>query len=335
MQPEILAKVIRGETVESVHRGHLIVVDGRGQTIESFGDPGTVTFFRSAAKAFQAIPFITSGAADRFGFSEPEMALACASHSGERFHTELAAGMLARGGFDETDLKCGAHLPFHEETAEEMIRAGEKPTQIHNNCSGKHAAMLAFAKHIGADTATYDLPENPIQRAILKCVADFTEVPEGEIKIGIDGCAAPNFALPIRAMARSFARLVNLPESVDEKTRSAAGRVIAAKIRYPELIGGTQRLDTVIMRAGGGRLISKVGAEGVYLAGILPSDRWETGLGIAFKIEDGEDKRARPVVAVELLRRLGVLDRRDLADISPMLIHNRRGDVVGRVVPAF
>ena len=157
MDAEILAEVIRGETVESVHRGHLIVLDGDGRTITKLGNPETVTFYRSAAKAFQAIPFVTSGAAQKFGFAEREIALACASHSGERTHTTLVTEMLEKSGLGERDLRCGAHLPFNEKTAEAMIRRGEKPTQIHNNCSGKHAAMLGFAKLIGADLKTYDL----------------------------------------------------------------------------------------------------------------------------------------------------------------------------------
>lgn len=328
---EILARVIRGETVESVHRGHLLVVDGDGTVIASLGDPSTVTFFRSAAKSFQAIPFITSGTADFYGFTEAEVALACASHSGEKFHVELAAQMLAKTGLSETDLRCGAHLPFHEPTAHEMIRRGEEPTQLHNNCSGKHIAMLAFAKHTGADLPTYLHSENPVQQAIRRCVADFTGIPENEISLGVDGCSAPNFALPVAAMARSFARLVNPPESIAGETRRACRRIVAAQINYPELIGGTDRLDTLIMRAGKGWLISKVGAEGVYLAGVLPSEKWKTGLGIAFKIEDGDDKRARPVVAAELLRRLGIIDENALPELSPMPVTNRRGETVGRV----
>ncbi len=335
MNSEILAKVIRGETVESVHRGHLIVIEGDGNVVKSIGNPETVTFFRSSAKAFQAIPFITSGAADFFGFDEKEIALAVASHSGEKFHVELAAQMLEKIGLSEADLRCGVQLPFNEKRAEEMIRASEKPTQLHNNCSGKHAAMLAFAKHIGAEIETYDLLQNPIQQAILECVAEFTEIPKEKIQIGIDGCAAPNFALPVSAMAKSFAKLVFPPESLDEKTLEAVKRLVAAMINFPELIGGNDRLDTVIMQAACGKIISKVGAEGVYVAGILPSAKWKTGLGIAFKIEDGEDKRARPVLAVELLRQLGILSENDLTEISPMKIFNRRGDAVGKVIANF
>lgn len=330
MQPEILANVIRGKTVESIHRGHLIVIDGDGKTIASVGDPSTVTFFRSASKAFQAIPCITSGAADAFGFTENEIALAAASHSGEVVHVAIATRMLAKIGLAESDLKCGAHLPFSEVDARHMMRAGEEPTQLHNNCSGKHIAMLALAKHIGADLATYDEIGNRVQKRILRCVADFCEVPEDEIAIGIDGCAAPNFAVSVAAMAKSFINLIS-PSKFPEVTQNGCSRIVSAMMKYPELIGGTGRLDTMLMHAAPGQIISKVGADGVWLCGVLPSEKWPTGLGIALKIEDGDDNRARPVVAVEILRQLGILSENDLSKISPMAIENRRGEVVGRV----
>ena len=331
MQPEILAHVIRGNTVESVHRGHLSVIDGGGNVVASLGDPATVTYFRSACKAFQAIPCITSGAADRFGFTADEIAMACASHSGEAMHVERVASMLAKVGLAETDLRCGAHLPFNEAESRRMRRADESPNQLHNNCSGKHTAMLAFAKHIGADIMTYDSSENPIQKAILKTVSDFTEVPESDIAIGIDGCAVPNFALPVAAMAQSFVNLIS-PAKFDADVQAACSHVVAAMLKYPELIGGSERLDTMLMQAAPGQIISKVGAEGVWLCGVLPSEKWPTGLGIALKVEDGDDHRGRPVVAVEILRQLGILSDNDLPDLSPMPIKNRRGDIVGTVV---
>ena len=330
MESAILANVIRGETVESIHRGHLIALDGNGDTVISFGDPSTVTYFRSSAKAFQAIPFITSGAADAFGFNDQEIALAVASHSGEQRHVALAASMLAKAGLSESDLRCGAHRPFDETESHRMLVTGEAPSQLHNNCSGKHAAMLAFAKHIGADIATYDLLDNRIQKRILRCVADFTEIVEAEIAIGIDGCAAPNFALPVVAMAKSFVNLLS-PTKFPEPTQLACSRIIAAMLRYPELIGGSTRLDTMLMNAAPGKFISKVGADGVWLCGVLPCDKWPTGLSIALKIEDGDDYISRPVVTVELLRQLGIIDGSSLPELSPMPIKNRRGDVVGRV----
>ena len=335
MTSEILAKVIRGATVESIHRGHLIIVDGDGQIVAQLGDPDFVTFFRSSAKPFQAFPFVKSGAADRFGYLESEIALACGSHSGEIYHVELAAKMLERIGLSESNLRCGVHLPFDEKRAEEMVRDGEQPTQLHNNCSGKHAAMLALAKHLGANLSDYEDLENPVQQEIFRVVSQFTDVEIEDIRIGIDGCAAPNFALPLSAMAKSFARLVFPPKSFDDETRETCRRIVSAMISYPQMIGGTGRLDTMLMRAAHGRLVSKIGADGVYVAGILPCERWKRGLGIAFKIEDGDDKRARAVVAVELLRRLEIFSRETLTEISPLPILNRRGDLVGRVEADF
>src|SRR5215204_2926969 len=265
MQSEILAKVIRGETAESVHRGHLFIVDGAGQEVAQLGDADTLAFIRSSAKPFQVLPFLLSGGAEAFGFLESEIALACASHSGERIHTTLAEKMLKKIGLAESDLRCGAHLPFNELRAEEMIRAGEKPTQLHNNCSGKHAAMLGFAKHTGANLKTYDLIENPIQQAILQTIADFTETPREQIPVAVDGCCAPNFALSVRAMAKGFLKLVFPPEDFTGDLREACRRVITAMMNYPELIGGTERLDTLLMAAARGKFISKIGADGVWL----------------------------------------------------------------------
>jgi L-asparaginase II len=334
MDAQVLAKVIRGETIESVHSGHVSIINGDGKTVFEVGDPSTVTYFRSAAKPFQALPFITSGAADAFAFTEKEIALACASHSGEVVHVAIAARMLAKIGCAESDLKCGTHLPFSEVDSKHLQRSGEEPTQLHNNCSGKHAAMLAFAKHIDADIGTYDSSDNHIQKRILKCISDFTEVPEGDIAVGIDGCAVPNFAVSVRAMAKSAINLVH-PAEFHETIQAASSRVVSAMTEYPELIGGSNRLDTQLMQAAPGGIISKVGADGVWLCGILPCEKWPTGLGIALKIADGDDHRARPVVAVEILRQLGILTAGDLIDISPMPIKNRCGDAVGRVTASL
>lgn len=333
MQPEILANVVRGETVESVHRGHLIVMDGEKRVLASLGDPEAVTFFRSSAKPLQAIPFITSGAADALHYSDEEIAFACSSHSGEARHVRVAQLMLERAGLSESYLRCGAHLPFNEKEAERMIRAGEKPSQLHNNCSGKHAAMLALAKHIGADLTTYEAFDNPIQIEILRTVANFCELPEETIKLGTDGCAAPNFAMPLSAMARGFANLIR-PSKFDEITESACRRIVTAMTKSPELIGGTERLDTMLMLALPGKLISKVGADGVWLCAALPNENFPTGAAIALKIEDGDDRRARSVVAVEVLKRLGILPPDALPDLSPMPVKNRRNDLVGRVEAA-
>ena len=341
MEPEIIARVVRGETVESIHRGHIVMIDGERNRVAALGDPDTVTFLRSACKALQAMPLMTSGAADAFRFTEEEIALACASHSGEPDHVRVAAGMLAKLGLSEADLRCGAHLPFNEAEAERMLRAGETPTQLHNNCSGKHAGMLAVARHTGADIAKYEQRDSPVQIAILETISQFAELPADRIGIGIDGCAAPNFAMPLSAMAVSFLNLMSPPEGFGSSVRNACGRIVSAMLEHPELIGGTDRLDTMLMRAASEKIISKVGADGVWLCGVLPNPRWPGGLAIALKVEDGDDKRARPVVAVHLLRKLGILAGSDLPEVSPMALRNRRGDLVGRVVaddltmPAF
>ncbi len=325
-----LANVIRGDTIESVHSGHIMILDGEGNTIFEAGDAGAVTFFRSASKPFQLIPVITSGAADAFGFTEDEIALGCASHSGEPMHVERAERMLAKAGFTEVDLHCGVHLPFNERESERMLRTGEKSTQLHNNCSGKHAAMLALARHVDADSSVYESTESPVQRRALRCVADFAEVPVEGIKLGIDGCSVPNFAVSVGAMARSFANLVR-PVKLHRLIQAASVRVVSAMTKYPELIGGTDRLDTMLMRAAGGRILSKVGADGVWCCGVLPSGKHPTGLGIAVKVADGDDHRGRPVIAVSILKQLGLISSGALGELSPMLIKNRRGETVGRV----
>lgn len=332
MSTEILANVIRGETVESVHRGSIVVmVDS--EITASIGDPNMVTFTRSAAKAFQAIPFVVSGAADAFGFTEKELALACASHSGEPFHIDLVRQMLSRTGLSEKDLGCGGHVPFHEDSASELVLSGITPGPVYNNCSGKHAAMLAFAKHIGADISTYLEPDSPVQKEILRAISLFSGVPAEEIRMGTDGCSAPNFAMPLSAMARAYSNLIDPPDEFGGEIADAARRIVAAKMKFPEYVGGSFRLDTKVMKALPGEIVCKVGAEGVWLAG-LPASK----TAIAIKVEDGNDDRARPVAAIELLRRLGVMTEESedlLGEFSPMLLKNRRDTIVGRVEAVF
>jgi L-asparaginase II len=333
MNSNILAKVVRGETLESLHRGHLIIVDGNGETLVQIGNPETVTFLRSSAKPFQVLPFLLSGGAEAYGFTDDEIALACGSHSGENFHVETTAKMLKKCGLSEQDLRCGSHLPFNESVANAMIKSGEVPNQLHNNCSGKHAAMLAFCKYIGADLTTYEHFNHPIQQQILETVKQFCEY--DDVKLAVDGCAAPNFALPISAMAKGFAKLVFPPQSFDKKLKNACERIVSAMMSFPQNVGGTERLDTLIMQELKGQIICKIGAEGVWLAGVLPSEKYKHGLGIAFKIEDGDDKRARTVVAIELLRQLELLDNKQLAKFAPIEMTNRRGDIVGQIEASF
>lgn len=337
--PAPLVEVWRGPIVESVHLGHLAAVDGSGKVIAELGAPGMVTYLRSSSKAFQALPVVASGAADRFGFTEKEIALACGSHSGEAMHVETARSMLSKAGLDETALKCGVHEPFSIEVAHELIRTGQQPSPLQNNCSGKHAAMLALARHLGAATETYDHRESPVQEAVAKVVSEFSEVPVDELEVGIDGCGVPVFGLSVRAMALAYARLVSPGDRFDGTLRDSCRRIVAAMISFPEMIGGSkERLDTELIKAGKGRLISKIGAEGVYTVGVLPSPAWPNGLGLALKVSDGDDRRARPPAVIEALKQLGILSEdelKPLAGYSPIPITNRRGELVGEVRSAF
>ena len=334
-----LVEVWRGPIIESRHSGHLIAVDAGGADLCFLGSPESVTYLRSSGKPFQALPVVASGAADRFGFTEREVAIACGSHNGEPIHVETVRSMLAKVGLDESSLKCGAHEPYSVDVARELIRKGEAPAAVQNNCSGKHAAMLALAKHLGAPTETYYELTNPVQQMILKTVADFSGAPVEDIAIGIDGCGVPVFGISVRAMALMYARLVAPPESMSPETRSACSRIVKAMISFPEMIGGTRdRLDTELIRAAAGKLISKIGAEGVYTIGVLPSADWPKGVGFALKVEDGDDKRARPPAVIDALRQLGVLSPNELealSSYSPTIITNRRGDRTGEARAAF
>jgi L-asparaginase II len=337
---EPLVEVRRGGITESRHRGHVIAVEPDGNVVAYLGAPQiTVTFLRSSAKPFQALPLVVSGAADRFGFTDREVALACASHNGEPIHTELAASMLEKIGLGPEALKCGVHEPYGAEAARELRERGEAPNVLHNNCSGKHAGMLAVAVHLGAPIESYNRPEHPVQIAIGKAISQFTGVPVEDLAVAVDGCAVPVFGMTVKAMALAYAQLVSPLVEFDEATRRACERIVRVMSAYPEVIGGTSdRLDTEVMRAAPGRLVSKVGADGVYTAGVNPCEEWPRGLGLALKIEDGDDRQARPPVVVESVRQLGVLKDESLEAVAkyaffPVL--NRPGDVVGEIRAEF
>lgn len=336
---EPLVKVTRGGITESRHRGHVVAVEPDGTIAAYLGAPETVTYLRSSAKPHQAIPLIASGAADRFGFTEKEIALACASHSGEPMHTEVVSAMLRKIGLGPEALKCGTHEPFSPEVARRLREKGEEPNVLQNNCSGKHAGMLALALHLGAPTETYDEPANPVQLAIGKTISRFSGIPIEDIAVGVDGCGVPVFGIVVKAMALMYARLVSPPGEVDDQTKDACARIVSAMTTHPELIGGaSDRLDTELMKAAKGRLVSKVGAEGVYTVALLPCQDWPRGLGLALKIEDGDDQRARPTAVIESLRQLGILADESLEAVSRYAffpVCNRRGDVVGEVTAEF
>ena len=337
--PAQLVEVRRGAIVESIHRGQVAVVAGNGQMIASVGTPSATTFLRSSAKPFQALPFVLSKAIDRFGFTQAELALACGSHCGEPVHIQHAESMLSRLGLDRSALKCGKHEPFNLEAAKLLCTLGKEPDVLQNNCSGKHIAMLALALYLEAPIETYLEPSHPIQARIAKVVSKFSGVESSQLIVGTDGCGAPVFAMPVQPMALMYARLVNPQRLSHQEMSQACDRIMTAMTNHPELVGGTvERLDTMLMRVTRGSLVSKIGAEGVYTAGVRPSASWPDGLGIAIKIEDGDNLRARPVVVIETLRQLGILNDADLDSFRSLWdldVLSFSREVVGKVTACF
>jgi L-asparaginase II len=333
-----LIEVTRGAFVESRHVGHVAAVEPSGKIIAQLGDIETTTHYRSAAKPFQAVPLVTSGAADYFQFTPQQLAVINGSHSGETEHLAVVQSILDKIGLPADALQCGAHMPFDDVTAKQLRASGQAPQVLHNNCSGKHAGMLALATYLRHPIENYLDPEHPIQRIIRITLARFTGVPYDDIGVAVDGCSAPVFIASIKAMARSYAQLVggNLE---DAALKQAAARVVNSFIEHPEMIGGTRnRLDTDLMRVARGQIISKVGAEGVQLLGVLPCQRYPHGLGIAIKVEDGDIKRARDPVVIETLCQLGLIkeeEYRQLVSYAHATIYNHRKLAVGKVQVCF
>ena len=312
----------RGDEVESVHRVHVAVVHAGQGLIASAGNPAHHSFVRSAIKMFQVLPFVESGGADHFAITGEELALCTASHGGEPFHVATARGILAKAKVTEPALACGPHLPLHEPTAHAMLAAGEKPGRIHNNCSGKHAGMLACCVHEKWVTNGYHRAAHPLQQRILSVLEHWMGIKAADVSQAIDGCGLPTFALPLDAVAEGCAKFsAAVADGVP-----APSRIFNAMVAHPEFVAGTDRLDTDLMRIAGGRLFAKVGAEGFYAAGI-PSLR----LGVALKVEDGAKRAAEPAL-LAVLRQIdaissGELDR--MAKYSQPDILNTRQETVG------
>lgn len=281
----------RGDLVESVHRVSVAVVDAGGRLMAESGDPDLVTFWRSAAKPFQAMPLVMDGGADHFGLEPKELALCCASHSSEPEHLATTDAILAKLGLTEAALACGPHTPLSSAVAEEAIRSGARITPRWSNCSGKHSGMLAQALHRGWPVEGYNLIGHPVQSRILDELTRWTDLPRDDLFCSVDGCNTVCFALPLRAMATAYARF-------GASTEEPARRLREAMTGFPHMVGGTGRPCTDLMRAMQGRLIAKVGAEGVYSAALT-----EHGIGIALKAEDG-DMRTAPIALITILNRV-------------------------------
>jgi len=321
---ELDVVVTRGAVVESKHRVHAAVVDETGALVGVSRDPSYVTAWRSCAKPFQVMPFLESGGFDSLGWGDDQLALACASHGGEPEHIALAETMLSDIGMEEGDLACGPHDPLSARGMRVLREAGVRPTRLHNNCSGKHAAMLARAHTAGWPAYGYEREEHPVQRCCLEAVAKWSGLPESAIGRAVDGCGAVVFSLPLANMARAWARLGSAARDDDE----VAGRIVHAMQTRPFLIGGTDRFDSILIEETEGDVVAKIGAEGVHSVAV-PS----RGLGIAIKVEDGA-QRAQFAAVIRILQYLDVLPRKlapRLEEFVHRPIRNTRGEVVGEL----
>lgn len=296
MENPITVEVTRGQLVESRHRGMAVVVDAEGRIVFSAGDADSGVFPRSACKAMQALPLVESGAADAYGFGDRELALACSSHSGEPEHVATAAAMLKAAGLDESVLECGAHWSSHQSVLIDQARTLDKPTALHNNCSGKHSGFVCTCSHTGEEPRGYAGFDHPLQQAIRAIMADLTGAVLSRDNCGTDGCSIPTYAVPLTGLARGFGKLVT-GKGLEPLRAAAARRLINACMAEPFYVAGTKRFCTRLMQVAPGRIFAKTGAEGVFCA-LLP----DKGLSFAVKAEDGATRAAEAMIAALLAR---------------------------------
>jgi L-asparaginase II len=329
---EVLAHVMRGKEVESIHRGNLAVLDDDNNIIYSVGDPYARTYWRSAAKPFQALPMIEAGGIERFGFDDEELAVMTASHGGEEGHVAKIKSILDKMGCGVEVLDCGVSAPLYWPHAREMIEKGEEFGQIHNPCSGKHSSMIALALIRGYDIKGYIKPDHPVQREMLDVVADIAGLDREDIRLGVDGCGVPVFGLPVYNMAVAYSKLSRPKKIKTPARRDALIKVGGVMTGNPYYVAGKSRFDTTLMETTKGRLVAKLGAEGVYCVGVMGE-----GIGIALKIDDGSS-RAIGTVIIELLGRLGLLtdvEFNKLKDSCKTEITNHRREIIGEIKTVF
>lgn len=328
MRFDLEVVVRRGSTVESRHRLQCAAVDARGTLVAGSAHPDLVTMFRSSAKPFQLLPLVERGHAERMGFSDEQLAVMAASHTGSRYHLELVTGILARIGLGPERLACGYHDPEDAESRDDVLRAGAPRTALYNNCSGKHAGMLALAVAEGWPVEDYHRPAHPLQRLMRRTIAQACGVDEEAMEAGVDGCSLPVFALPLAAMARGYALLAAARAGDDDPRARALARIARAMGAHPRAVEGDGRASTALMAATGGRLVAKGGAEGLLLVAL--TDR---GLGLAIKCEDGTARAIAPA-SVAVLERLGALGAAELAGLGALrrpVVTNVVGLEVGHI----
>ena len=322
----LLANVTRGEVIESQHFGHVAVVDREGKLVLAFGDPQFVTYIRSAAKPFQAIPLYADAVPEVFGLDDHELAVIMSSHSGEERHLAAVRSILQKCGRTAADLQCGVHVPLGEAVASSLAARGEKPSVLHNNCSGKHAGILAASVNRGWPLESYLDPGHPHQQSTFATLAQWADLQPDRLLVGIDGCSAPNLAMPVFNMARMYANLIASQETTPH-------RIVLAFVKHPEMIAGEGRFDTDIMRVTRGRILAKTGAEGIECLAIDGPEP----LGMAVKITDGSARAIAPVV-VAVLEKLQVLNAEEAEQLSSYKRSpqsNHRGLATGWIEPAI
>ncbi|KLU22199.1 asparaginase [Caballeronia mineralivorans PML1(12)] len=338
----VAATVYRGDLVENTHAAHVAVVDAEGRLLYAFGDPARLTLARSAAKPAQAVAVLETGALERFGFDDADLALMCASHSSEPRHIERTRAMLAKAQVTEADLRCGGHAPLSDAVWKEWIKRDFTPSGVCSNCSGKHAGMLAGAQALGATVIDYHLPEHALQVRVKRTVAELCDLPDNGVQWAIDGCNLPTPAFALDRLARLFVKLADAGAGVETTPRSKAlGRIYRAMTTYPELVAGEGRFCTTLMRAFDGELVGKVGADASYAIGVRDTGT-PTGtltgthgaLGIAVKVEDGNTPVLYAIVA-HVLEQLSIgseTQREKLAAYRHPPMRNTMGIETGRLV---
>lgn len=337
-------ELTRGKTVESIHSGAVAVVNAQGELIASFGNHQVATYLRSSAKPFQALPFLEYNGKTHFNLTLQEIALMCASHAGTDDHMVVLKNIQKKAGLTESDLLCGIHPPFDSATARVLGERGEKPTPNRHNCSGKHTGMLAFAKMSDLPLGNYLNPDHPIQQEILHTFTEMCALTPDQVTMGIDGCSAPIFAIPLYNAALGYARLCDpvRGEVIPEPRLQACHTISQAMTTYPIMVSGLGHFDTSLIEIMQGRVLSKGGAEGYQGIGLLPGALGvgSPALGIALKIADGDLKtRARSAVSIEVLRQLGALSKGELEALARFgpsyLLYNWRKLEVGEARPCF
>jgi L-asparaginase II len=330
----VAATVYRGDLVENTHAAHVAVVDAEGRVIYAFGDPSRMTLARSAAKPAQALAVLETGALDRFGFDDADLALMCASHNSEPRHIERTRAMLAKAHVAEADLRCGGHAPLSDAVWKEWIKRDFTPTGVCSNCSGKHAGMLAGAQALGAAVRDYHLPEHPLQVRVKRTVAELCDLPEDGVQWAIDGCNLPTPAFPLDRLARLFMKMADAIAEVETTPRSKAlTRIYRAMTTYPELVAGDGRFCTALMQAFGGDLVGKVGADASYAIGVRATGT-RGSLGIAVKVEDG-NTAALYAIVTHVLTQLDIgreTQRAQLAAYRNPPMRNTMGIETGRLM---